>query len=186
MIDIILKFFLYSVLGNVLEVVWNIIINKQIKSRRMLLNLPMCPVYGFGGVAMSALMTGFCDNPLIVFSVGALLASAVELLYYLLCLAVFGVRVWDYSENRANLMGGVCGEYTLWWGLLSVAVMLILDPIVSDIISDISSYGKTISVVFLSFVTFVDVKETCKLLYGYKIGKVAQLPDCFWYMKNYD
>lgn len=182
--EIMLKFAGYSVLGCSLEVLWGLIREKKLKSRRMLLNLPMCPVYGIGGVVLSKLLTGFKGNTAALFVFGALAASAVELLYYALCVKIFSVRVWDYSSKKANLLGGICFEYTLWWGLLSVAFAEFIDPVADIIIGAMPIYTQFLAVVFVGLITAADINKTAKLLLRYKSGKETVLPKCFWYMRK--
>lgn len=182
--ETILKFTGYSVLGCGLEVVWGLIQSKKIKSRRMLLNLPMCPVYGIGGIALSELLAGFKDNTAALFVLGALAASAVEFLYYALCIKFFSVKVWDYSGKKANLFGGICGEYTLWWGLLAVAFVRFVDPFADRIIGAMPIYTRFLAVVFVGLITAADIHKTAKLLLRYKGGEETVLPKCFWYMSK--
>ncbi len=184
MTQLMLKFFIYSVLGCGVEVIWNILLHKRLKSRRMLLNLPMCPVYGIGGVVMSLILGGFRDNILILFAFGALCASAVELCYYLICVRIFDIKIWDYSDKKANLLGGVCGEYTLWWGLLSVIFVSYIDPVADRLLLKMSDYEQLIAVIFLSVVTIADVKATANVLFCFKRGDIKKLPPCFWYIKK--
>ena len=182
--DILLKFFVYSVLGCGIEVLWCILIHKQIRSRRMLLKLPMCPVYGIGGVLMSLFLSEFRDNYILLWSFGALLASAVELLYFLIFRQVFKILAWDYRHKKANIMGGVCGGYTLLWGAVSVVFVRYVDPFVTWWLDMQSEYGKLVATVFLSLTVLVDVRNTATLLTAFGEGSADKLPECFWYMKR--
>lgn len=182
--ELILKFFIYSVLGCMMEVMWGLMIRKKVKSRRMLLKIPMCPVYGFGGILMSVLLNGFRDELLLVYSCGALLASAVELIYFLFFRLKYGIAVWDYKSKKANLFGGVCGVYTLLWGVAAVAFMKFVDPIVSGILESCSDYAKLLSAVVLSLAVVRDIADTSAVLSAFGRGESEALPDCFWYMKR--
>ena len=150
----------------------------------MLLNLPMCPVYGIGAVCLSELLSGFRDDVILLFSFGAILASAVELVFYLIFARLFYVKLWDYSEKTANFIGGVCGEYTLWWGLLAVIFVSYIDPVADKVIFAMTDYGRLVAVIFLSVVTASDIKATIQTLIEYKSGEKEKLPPCFWYMQK--
>ena len=150
----------------------------------MLLNLPMCPVYGIGGVLMSLFLSGFRDSYILLWSFGALLASAVELLYFLVFIRAFKTLAWDYREKKANFMGGVCGGYTLLWGVVAVVFVRYVDPFVTWCLQGQSEYGKLASAVFLSLVVFGDMRSTASVLTDFGKGDLHQLPDCFWYMKR--
>lgn len=182
--ELILKFFIYSVLGCMLEVAWGFLIHRKIQSRRMLLLLPMCPVYGIGGVLMSLFLSGFRDNVFLLYIFGALLASAVELLFFLLFKRKFFLLPWDYSRKRANLMGGICMGYSLLWGILAVVFVRFIDPFVSGILSVQSEYGKLVTAVFLAVIILSDIKSTASVFSAYARGENEQLPDCFGYIKR--
>lgn len=149
----------------------------------MLLSLPMCPVYGIGGAVLTYFMSAFRDDWLLTFAFGAILASAVELLYYLLAVELFKIRVWDYRNKKANFAGGICGEYTILWGLLAVVFVRFVDPAVDAAIGTLSSYEQLLAAIFLSIITAADMRNTVQLLYEYKKGS-AELPACFWYMSR--
>lgn len=167
-----------------LEVAWGFLIHKKIKSRRMLLSLPMCPVYGIGGLVMSLFLSGFRDSLILLYSFGALLASAVELAYFLLFSRAFKILAWDYRGKRANFMGGVCGEYTLLWGLLAVVFVRYIDPFVSRFLEAQSDYGKLVAAVFLAVIILSDIRNTAAVLSAFGRGDREKLPDCFWYMQR--
>ena len=150
----------------------------------MLLKLPMCPVYGIGGVLMSLFLSGFRDNLILLWSFGALLASAVELLYFLIFRRAFKIFAWDYSHKTANFMGGVCGGYTLLWGVVAVVFVRYIDPAVTWWLGMQSEYGKLVAAVFLALTVLGDMRSTASVLSDFGKGDVQQLPECFWYMKR--
>ncbi len=150
----------------------------------MLLSLPMCPVYGVGGVLMSALLSGFGGNLLMLYALGAILASSVELAFFLLGQALFDVRLWDYRDKPYSFMGGVCGEYTLWWGLVAVVLVEYIDPLVSYALSALNPYTELTVSVFLAVAVLKDAAKTTSVLNMFKNGKIDKLPECFWYMQR--
>lgn len=182
--ELILKFFIYSVLGCILEVAWGFLIHRKMRSRRMLLLLPMCPVYGVAGVLMSLLLGGFRDNTVLLYILGALLASAVELLFFLIFRHRFSLLPWDYRHKKANLMGGICMGYSTLWGILAVLFVQYLDPFVSRLLAAQSDYGKLVTAVFLAVIMLSDIKSTTAVFSAYASGERDELPDCFGYMKR--
>lgn len=184
MTELLLKFFIYSVLGWGCECLWHFVWNGHFREKRMLLNLPMCPVYGLGGVCLSYLLTGFYDNILSLYLLGALLASAVELLYYLICAQAFGIMIWDYSNMPANFAGGICIGYSLLWGFLAVAVVRMLDPAVDFLLGKLAENTKLTAAVFLSVLTAADMRKTAEILRNYGRGETEKLPQCFWYIEK--
>ncbi len=179
-----LKFFIYSLLGCALESVWGVVKTGKLRSRRMLLGLPLCPVYGIGGVLMSHLLGGFRDNLLSLYGFGALLASIVEFAFFEAGRLMFSLKLWDYSHMPYSFRSAVCAEYTVWWGLVAVIFVSYIDPFLEKLIFFGSPYTIFTVTVFLSMVTFADIINTSKVLKAYKKGKIEKLPDCFWYMQK--
>ncbi len=179
-----LKFFVYSILGCMLEGIWCLIKTGKIKSRRMLLGLPMCPVYGVGGVLMPLFLANFRNNILLLYVTGAILASCVELIFFALGSLMFDIRLWDYSDKPYTIAGGVCGEYSVWWGLVAVVLVQYIDPAVSRVLSAINPYTTLVITVFLCVVTLADAIKTADVLKRFKTGSIEKLPDCFWYMEK--
>ncbi len=179
-----LKFFIYSVLGCGLENLWGIIRTGKRTSHRMLLNLPMCPVYGAGGVALSVFLSAFRDNVVLLCILGAFLSTSVELLFFSVGRLFFSVRLWDYTKKPYSLFGGICGEYSVWWGIASIIFVRYIDPFFGAVIGAASPYTELLLTSFLAVVTLADAAKTVSVLKSYKTGNIDKLPDCFWYMKR--
>ena len=95
-------FLFYSFCGWVLEVIFHAAALGRIVNRGFL-NGPICPVYGFGALAVFSL-TGYLQqselylNDFSLFVSGVLLATLVELIAGWLMDKCFHARWWDYSE----------------------------------------------------------------------------------------
>lgn len=183
MCEIIIAFFIYSVLGWLCESVWHFLWHGKYEQRKQLLTLPLCPVYGFGGIMLGTLLGADCGILTLAAS-GALLASAAELLWYIAFVKMFSVRLWDYSGFRANLFGGVCGLYTLLWGILAVIFVKLINPAVMAFVTRIPADEKFFTAVFLGIITAADMRKTASVLTAYKNGGISVLPPCFGYMKR--
>lgn len=182
MADIILEFLIYSVVGWAMECLWYRLVTGKMRDKRMLLHLPMCPVYGLGAVMIVHMTDAMTDSRVLIFAFGALIASAVELAYFLINEAAFGLRVWDYSKHKVNYRGGVCLFYTLLWGGLSLILVGWIHPVTENILAAASPSLKLISVVFLGILTAGDMEKTFRFLLRFRRGQEQNLPDCFWYM----
>ena len=53
-------------------------------------------------------------------SLCALGVTAVELLFGVVFNIIFGMGVWDYSDQPLNFLGQICPLYTLLWAALSL------------------------------------------------------------------
>lgn len=80
-----------------------------------------------GGICLLLLCTiavHFGGKPLWVqAALGGLCITAAELCVGLIVNVWLGWRVWDYSHEYGNILGQICPLYTLYWALLSGAVL---------------------------------------------------------------
>ena len=135
-------FFFGSFAGWVLELFFRRYFSKANPERKWLnpgfLFGPCVPLYGFGTVALYGL--SFCEQALfgsfggsvwyygVMFLVMALAMTLIEFLAGILSLRVMHLRLWDYSDKRGNVLGIICPEFTLIWGLLSAVYYFFLYP----------------------------------------------------------
>jgi len=108
-------FFLYSFLGWVMEC---IVIRRE-KGRwenRGFAHLPFCIIYGFGAMLGFALLRPFSGNYVLLYLVGAVLATLFEYLTARLMLRLFGTFWWDYTNKPFNYKRGFCAWKARWAG----------------------------------------------------------------------
>ena len=114
-------FWVYSFAGFLLEKIFAAVTCSPHQRRRCFLMLPMCPVYGFGVLAVLALpdsMTGTFKGMALW---GGFAATAVEYGVHWLYETVLGVRFWDYRGVFGNLQGRICLPFSVAWGILLAA-----------------------------------------------------------------
>ncbi len=128
-------FAIYSFIGWCVEVVFCTVTSGQVVNRGFL-NGPVCPIYGFGMLAVLMLLKnwntgmGGASIPLLFFG-GMILATTVELIGGWLMWKLFHARWWDYSDKPFNIGGFVCLEFSILWGLGAVGVVKLLQPLVA-------------------------------------------------------
>lgn len=171
--EICMYFLMYSFLGWCVEVVYHALVVGKIVNRGFL-NGPVCPVYGFGMLAVCALLhfvpkdagTGEV-NVFAVFFGGMLLATAVEFVAGYLLYHLFHARWWDYSDKPLNIGGYICPLYSVLWGIGCVIVVKYVHPLVQSA-TDVGippRYGWPIMLV-LYVVYFVDLVATVMTVAG--------------------
>lgn len=132
-------FLIYSFCGFLLEVAFARIMGHPKRDRKCFLLLPMCPVYGLG-----ALLILWLARPergiLWVMVMGALAATAAELLMGLFYRHVLKVEFWDYSDMRGNLAGLVCPMFSLFWAILSLGLVYWVHPWVTKLVAAIPGW----------------------------------------------
>jgi uncharacterized membrane protein len=129
-------FVIYSFAGWVIEVIFHAVTLGKVVNRGFL-NGPVCPVYGFGILAVFAVSSlipqgaGEEIGVLYLFLGGMLLATAVEFAAGFLLDVFFHARWWDYSDKPFNLHGYICLEYSIIWGLSVVFAVKVVHPLIS-------------------------------------------------------
>lgn len=136
----VLEYFLvFSFLGWCVEVAYQAV-SKGLVVNRGFLNGPVCPIYGFGVLAVFFLlqMTGdgpfYEHNALKVFIFGVILATAVELFGGWILDKAFHARWWDYSDRPFNLHGYICLQFSIIWGMSILLVVRAVYPMLSRIL----------------------------------------------------
>lgn len=124
-------FFLYSVLGFLLEVGYARCTRGR-RDRKRTLVLPLCPVYGLGALAVLALPQEVLEQPLLLMVCGGAAATGVEYAAAAFYEHVLGVSFWDYREMRWNLHGRVCLTFSLAWAVLLPAMVYGVHPVFSS------------------------------------------------------
>lgn len=149
MVDWFWTFMLYSFIGFVLEILFSRATHNPKRDRKCLYFLPLCPVYGLGALFILLLPPAVKENPLLLFLFGGLSATAAELLMGLFYQYAAGVRFWDYDHLPFNVGGQVCLLFTGMWGLLSLGLVHVAQPLVAPLAAAIPRWLTLPAVLFL-------------------------------------
>jgi uncharacterized membrane protein len=166
-------FMIYSLLGFLVETLYTWLRTGRLANRKTMLLLPICPVYGLGGLAVALLAEAFPASPAAIALTGALACSAIEYGYSLLCETIFGVRLWDYGSGPGPIHGRVHLLYCACWGLLALVAAFWVQPLAQRVVDALPA------VWFLPAVgLFVaDAAATSAMLYRFGHGG-RRVPGC--------
>lgn len=165
--DYILYFFIYAMLGWVLETAFALVMERRFVVRRNLLKSPMCPVYGLGAVLLILTLKPVADSPLLLFCGGFLVASCTEFAYALYWEHFYNVRLWDYRTQAANLGGKVCAWFSLCWGGVTILFFRFLEPLVTGAVHALPGYQKLLFGGFFCIYFLADLIQTAKAYKAY-------------------
>lgn len=115
-------FFTYCFIGWIWECCYVSVRKKQWINRGFL-HGPLLPIYGSGAIIIL-----FCTIPVrasipLTFLFGMISASILEFCTGYCMEKLFGVRYWDYSNNKFNLKGHICLGVSIGWGVGSVLLV---------------------------------------------------------------
>ncbi len=158
-----LLFFIYAILGWIMESASVSIQSKKLINRGFLIG-PYCPIYGFGGLIITLYLTQYKSNIVTVFFLSIIICSILEYLTSYLMEKIFKARWWDYSEKKFNLNGRICGENAIAFGIVSIIVLYLLNPIIKILISKINSQILLI-ITIIGFIIFIsDTIISCNIV----------------------
>ena len=126
-------FVIYSVFGWILETCLFLIRDKKVVKRGFLFG-PVCPIYGTGAVLCTAVLYGRVNNIFLIFVFGLLLCGGLEYITHFLMEKFFHAMWWDYSSRRFNIKGRVYLNGLLEFGLGSVLIVKMTQPLVFKLI----------------------------------------------------
>ena len=121
-------FFIYSFVGWCGEVAMAAV-NRHKFVNRGFVSGPLCPIYGAGAVAVAVFLTELEDRLFFLFLGGMIVTTFVEYLTGRLMELIFHKKWWDYSDQKFQLDGYVCLKNSAVWGLCSVFMIRISDPL---------------------------------------------------------
>ena len=127
-----LIFFIYSVIGFIIEITSCFIITKKFTMSRGYLLGPYIPVFGFGALFMISLLGKYRNDIIILFILSAVLCSTVEYFTSLLMEKIFKLRWWDYSKDKYNINGRICLKNGFLFGIGGVLIVRYFHPILEN------------------------------------------------------
>lgn len=124
-----LMFCFWAFIGWCIEVCYMTIETGEYQNRGFL-NMPICPIYGFGVLIIAVFSRPIADKGLLLFAVSLVLCTTLELVVGLGMEKLFNTRWWDYSHEKFNYRGYICPKVSLLWGLGCVFVIKVVHPLV--------------------------------------------------------
>ena len=173
--QMVIIFALISFGGWVYETIYCSVVEGEFTKRGFLFG-PTCPIYGIGAIA-EWLVLGQISDTIIVFIIGAVLATVIEYSIGLFLERRFKKKWWDYSMFKFNLHGRICPQASAVFGAFSVTSVFVLVPTMLNILMIFSKH--TVSVVAFIVVTLYFLDTVASLLWNgptthHKVEAAAQ------------
>jgi uncharacterized membrane protein len=169
-------FIIYAFIGWCTEVVYAAVSTGKLINRGFL-NGPVCPIYGFGVLAVISLLTPVKNNLLLLYVGSVVLTSLIEFVTGWILEKAFNHKWWDYSEYPFNIKGYICLKFSLAWGTACLLIINAIHPLVQNFTSYINiDAGKIMLSIFMTLIT-VDVVATVQsiLKLNRQLGKINEM-----------
>lgn len=134
----ILYFFIYAFLGWLLETVFCIVTIGSFDKRGFLYG-PICPMYGYAAISMIYFLKKIKSNTIGKFFICMIAFTIFEYIVAVVLEAIFGLKWWDYSNERFNFQGRISLPYSIAWGIIGVVFVEMIHPRVKNIVGKIEN-----------------------------------------------
>lgn len=149
-------FIFWSFIGWGIEVCWMTLETGEYQNRGFL-NMPICPIYGFGVIMVTVFFRPVADTIILLFLATSLLCTAFELFVGLGMEKLFHARWWDYSHEKFNFKGYICLKISILWGVGCVTVVRFVQPMVELAIDKMPIKLGFFFVMFWSVLLVIDI-----------------------------
>lgn len=128
--------------------------------------MPILPIYGAGAVAVIYLIGPYSYSPFFVFIASIIIASAIEYITHLALDKLLHVQLWNYNHIKFNLQGRICLQNCLGFGALSLLVLYIFQPPISDFFSTTPQAVIVWLAIILITLNAIDLAATAHTLFS--------------------
>ena len=125
---------------------------------------PYLPIYGYGALFMTVILTKYQNDLFILFSMAVLWCSILEYITSYIMEKIFKARWWDYSTYPFNVNGRICLVNALFFGLGGVCIIKITNPILFPLLQKVPYHILNIVSVLFLFVIIIDTIISCKII----------------------
>lgn len=167
-----MRLLIFSMIGYVVEMITCAIIDKKWTNRGFFCG-PIIPIYGFGCLFLSWLLSPFKSyfaylpfNILLISFLGMLITTTLEYLTAYFLEKIFHNKWWNYEKEKFNLHGRICLKNAILFAIASPIVVYILDPVVTRVLLELHDSILVMMGTILFFITFLDVVYSCIVAYN--------------------
>lgn len=156
MIDLILQFMFFGILGYITEVIY-VYLGSEKWINRGFLHGPYIPIYAFGSLFIILFLTKYSDDFIIVFLIGMFICTTLEYITSYIMELIFKRRWWDYSEYKYNINGRVALKNSVLFGIGSIIIIYVLSPCINIVLENSSITLKLVLAVIFVIIIITDL-----------------------------
>ena len=137
-------FVIGSVTGWVIELFFRRFVSQKKWMNPGFLTGPYLPIYGSGVVVLYGIsnipfgMSNYALEVVIKILIIGVGMTIIEFIAGLIFIKGFGVKLWDYSDRKGNIMGIICPTFSLIWLVVGSLYFFFVNPFLVDAINWIS------------------------------------------------
>lgn len=158
-----LLFIIYACIGWILEVLHKFITQRKFINRGFLIG-PYLPIYGFGSLLMTCMLTRYKGDFITLFGMATLWCSILEYTTSYVMEKLFKARWWDYSTSPFNVNGRICLVNAIFFGIGGVCIITCTNPIIIPFLKNLPVYFRHIISILLFCIYFLDTIISCNII----------------------
>lgn len=152
-----LIFFIYSVIGYIVESTYTSIVRKQVTFSRGFLIGPYLPIFGFGGLFLTVYLKKYSNDLIALFVMSAASCMILEYFSSYILEKIFKLRWWDYSKLSFNINGRVCLKIGLMFGIAGIIAIKLINPYINRLLTIMSNNVQIIVAILLFIILIIDL-----------------------------
>ncbi len=161
----IILFFIYAVMGWIMEVLFTLITDKKLSNRGFLIG-PYLPIYGIGCCLLILLLKDSNKDIISLFLKSIIICSVLEYFTSYIMEKLFKTRWWDYSNRKFNINGRICLETMIPFGILGCLLLFYINPFFTNLLLLINpTIIKTIAII-LMVIFIIDFIISFKIIFS--------------------
>jgi len=171
-----LLFCIWSFVGWVIEVCDMTYETGEYQNRGFL-NMPICPIYGFGVLMLTVFFRPLMPYPVVLFFACAILCTTFELAVGLLMEKLFHSTWWDYSNKKFNFKGYICLGVSLFWGFGGVFVVEVVESAMERAVNALPQNIGVGIIIVMSVLILIDLIASVMAALKLKKKKIQRLDE---------
>lgn len=160
-------FYIYSFLGWCIESTI-VSVSKRKLTNRGFVTGPMLPLYGFGALTILLSTLWVRDNYILVYLCGMIAATCLEYVTGVVMEAMFNMRYWDYSDKKFNINGYICLKSSLFWGVLSVALVCFVHVPIAAFVKELEPWLFHTLLLIISVIAVTDTVHAFRKAFDFQ------------------
>ena len=168
-ICLLLLFFIYSILGYFIEVIFVSICSMKINFSRGFLIGPYIPIYGLGIICIVKLLSKYENDLLVLFIMSTLICTILEYIISFIMEKLFKLRWWDYSHKSFNINGRVCLLNSLLFGIGGIIITKLINPQIEQLLARVPACVIIFTTLIIAIAFIIDLIISLIAMFNIKI-----------------
>lgn len=150
-------FISYSFIGWIIEIISCSMVEKRLYLNRGFLIGPYLPIFGIGSLISILFLSKVKSSVIFLFMVSVFSLTMLEYITSYILEKIFHARWWNYDKRKFNINGRVSLETSFGFGILSVILIKLINPLYINILKKIPINIINILSIILIIIFLIDI-----------------------------